>query len=312
MPNVVIHSILKTKYLISILGPTGIGKTALSIKIAQHYASEIISADSRQFFKEMQIGTAAPSSEELAAAQHHFIHHKSIEDTYNVGAFEKDAIERLDQLYTKHDVVIMVGGSGLYIDAVCKGLDYFPDINDDIRQQLNARLKVEGLLSLQEQLKELDPITFQSIAIDNPHRVIRALEVCLGSGQPYSSFLNQIKSDRSFKTVSIGLTADRSVIYDRINKRVDLMIENGLVEEVTALKEKQDLNALQTVGYSEIFKYLNGEWSLDFAISEIKKNSRRYAKRQLTWFKRSEDTQWFDYSAQTSDIIDYIDKKLRS
>ena len=298
---------MSNKYLISIVGPTAIGKTALSIKLANHFNTEIISADSRQFFKEMTIGTAAPTPTELASAKHHFIHHKSIEDDYNVGAFEKEAISLLNELFKTTNIVIMVGGSGLYTDAVTKGLDDFPEIDSSIRLTLNKQLQSEGLEHLQNQLKKLDQKTYNSIAIDNPHRVIRALEVCIGTNKPYSSFLNNKKTERNFTTISIGLTADREIIYNRINKRVDLMLNDGLLEEVKQLLPKQQLNALNTVGYKELFKYLNNEWTLDFAISEIKKNTRRFAKRQLTWFKKNKNTIWFDYTTNTNDIVKVIE-----
>ena len=298
------------KYLISIVGPTAIGKTALSIKLAKHFNTEIISADSRQFFKEMQIGTAAPMPSELRAAKHHFIHHKSITEQYSVGTFEKDAIEKLTQLFNSHDVVIMVGGSGLYVDAVTKGLDYFPDISPEIRINLNKQLEEKGLEYLQKQLKELDLTSYNSIEISNPHRVIRALEICLGTDKPYSSFLNKEKGKRNFKTITIGLTADREIIYERINKRVDIMIQEGLLEEVKSLLKYQDLNALNTVGYKEFFNFLNTNWSLEFAISEIKKNTRRFAKRQLTWFKKNEDCLWVDYNSNIDSILQAINSKI--
>ncbi len=299
-----------SKFLISIIGPTAIGKTALSIKLANHFNTEIISADSRQFFKEMQIGTAAPTSEELAAAKHHFIHHKSIQDSYSVGSFEKDALSCLESLFKTHDVVIMVGGSGLYVDAVIKGLDDFPDVDPSIRASLNNDLETKGLQTLQEQLKSLDPVAYNTIAIDNPHRVIRALEICIGTGQPYSSFLNKEKNKRPFKTITVGLTADREVIYDRINQRVDIMMKEGLLNEVKNLLKYKDLNALNTVGYKEIFNYLEGEWDLDFAVSEIKKNSRRFAKRQLTWFKKTKNALWFDYKTDVKQIINSCEKEM--
>ncbi len=292
-----------SKILISIVGPTAIGKTALSIKLANYFNTEIISADSRQFFKEMQIGTAAPSTEELSAAKHHFIHHKSIHDNYNVGAFEKNALSCLNTLFKNHDVVIMVGGSGLYVDAVTNGLDNFPKVDASIRQNLNTDLITKGLPYLQNKLKELDIASYNTIAIDNPQRVIRALEICIGSGKPYSSFLNKRKEKRNFKTITIGLTAEREIIYNRINKRVDMMMHAGQLDEVKSLVEYQNLNALNTVGYKELFKFLNGEWTLDFAVSEIKKNTRRFAKRQLTWFKRNEQTLWFDYKTDIETIL---------
>lgn len=297
---------MKQKYLISIVGPTAIGKTALSIKLAQYYNTEIISCDSRQFFKEMTIGTAVPELEELAAAPHHFIQNKSILDEYNVGTFELEAISKLNELYKTHDVVIMVGGSGLYVNAVINGLDDFPKVDSSIREELTQRLELEGIESLQNQLKELDPITFEKIAIDNPQRLSRALEICIGSGKPYSSFLNIKKNSRVFKTISIGLTANRELMYDRINKRVDIMMKNGLLEEVKTLLPHKELNALNTVGYKELFNYLDEEWDLDFAVSEIKKNTRRFSKRQVTWFKRNKETKWFDYEYKLDEITNHL------
>jgi len=302
---------LKQKYLISIVGPTAIGKTALSIKLAQHFNTEIISCDSRQFFKEMIIGTAVPESEELSAAPHHFIQNKSILEEYNVGAFELEAISKLNELFKKHDVVIMVGGSGLYVNAVTNGLDDFPKVDPVIRERLTQRLESEGIESLQNQLKELDPITYGKIALDNPQRLSRALEICIGSGKPYSSFLDIKKNSRVFKTISIGLTAERELMYDRINKRVDIMMENDLLEEVKSLYPHKGLNALNTVGYKELFNYLDNEWKLDFAISEIKKNTRRFAKRQVTWFKRNQETTWFDFKYQLEEVTKHIDSKLK-
>lgn len=298
------------KILISIVGPTAIGKTALSIQLAKHFKTEIISADSRQFFKEMQIGTAAPSLEELRAAKHHFIHHKSIQDNYNVGAFEKDVLQTLDTIFKNDDIVIMVGGSGLYIDAVTKGLDYFPEVDKAIRETLNKELETSGLIELQKKLKTLDIHSYNTIAIDNPHRVIRALEICMGTGKPYSFFLNKDKTKRPFKIVTIGLTAGREVIYNRINERVDLMIHEGLLEEAKNLYKYKSLNALNTVGYKELFNYFDGIWTLDFAIYEIKKNTRRFAKRQLTWFKKDADIMWFDYLCPLEDIYIELQKKF--
>jgi tRNA dimethylallyltransferase len=275
-----------TNYLISIIGPTAIGKTSLSIKLAKAFETEIISSDSRQFYKEMNIGTAVPSKEELSEVKHHFIQHLSIEDEYSVGDFERDAIQTLDQLFKKHKVVVMVGGSGLFIDAITKGLDKFPNIDLEIRKKLNRELTEKGLAFLQNQLKELDPETYNTIARDNPRRVTRALEVCLQSGKPYSSFLSQDKAKRNFKVITVGLTASREIIYSRINQRVNIMIEKGLIEEAKKLFPKKDLNALDTVGYKELFEYFEGNYTLDFAIEEIKKNTRRFAKRQNTWFKK--------------------------
>ena len=298
------------KFLISVVGPTAIGKTSLAISLAKHYKTEIVSADSRQFFKEMQIGTAVPSKKELATVPHHFIQHKSILENYSVGDFEKEAIALLSHLYKKHDFVIMVGGSGLYVDAVTKGLDEFPDVDPGIRKDLNKKLKEKGIVELQNQLKLLDESQYAKIDIENPHRLIRALEICIGSGQPYSSFLNKKKTNRPFKTITISLKADRQVIYDRINQRVDQMIEEGLLKEARKMHPHSALNALQTVGYKELFKYFDGEWDLDFAISEIKKNTRRFAKRQLTWYRKNEKLIWFDYDEDKANIFKTINEEI--
>jgi len=300
-----------TKYLITVVGPTAIGKTAMAIQLAQHYNCEIISADSRQFFKEMAIGTAVPSSEELAAAKHHFIQNISIFDDYTVGDFEREAIAKLDALFKTNDYAVMVGGSGLYIDAVLKGFDDFPDIAPDIREQIRSRYEAEGITYLQEELKRLDPVHYENVAKENPQRMMRALEVCIGSGKPYSSFLNIKKNSRSFTPVIIGLEADRELMYSRINQRVDIMVQQGLIEEAKALYPNKHLNALQTVGYRELFSYFDGEWTQDFAIEEIKKNTRRFAKRQMTWFKRTNGTTWFDFTTPASDIINYIDNTTK-
>lgn len=300
-----------TKYLITVVGPTAIGKTAMAIQLAQHYNCEIISADSRQFFKEMAIGTAVPSSEELAAAKHHFIQNISIFDDYTVGDFEREATAKLDALFETSDYVVMVGGSGLYIDAVLKGFDDFPDIAPDVREQIKSHYEAEGITYLQEALKRLDPVHYENVAKENPQRMMRALEVCIGSGEPYSSFLNIKKNSRSFTPVIIGLEADRELMYSRINQRVDIMVQQGLIEEARTLYPNKQLNALQTVGYRELFSYFNGEWTQDFAIEEIKKNTRRFAKRQMTWFKRTNGTTWFDFTTPASDIINYIDNTTK-
>lgn len=296
--------------LITVVGPTAIGKTALSIQLAQHFECDILSCDSRQFFKEMTIGTAVPDIDELTAAPHHFIQDRSIFSDYNVGSFEKDALKKLETLFTKNKTQIMVGGSGLYVDAVLKGLDYFPDVDPSIRTTLTERLEKEGLALLQKELKELDPISYQNIAIENPHRLIRALEICIGTNKPYSSYINKGKESRNFNSIKIGLTADREIIYNRINKRVDIMMEQGLLEEAKALYPHKTLNALQTVGYRELFNYFDGTWELDFAISEIKKNTRRFAKRQLTWFRRDPNIIWFDFKTNSKEILSSIESKL--
>lgn len=300
----------KKQTLITIVGPTAIGKTALSIDLANHFNSEIISCDSRQFFKEMTIGTAVPDTNELAAAKHHFIQHISIFDDYNVGQFEKDILAKLDELFTKNPVQFMVGGSGLYADAVLNGLDDFPEVDPSIRENLTKILNEKGIEHLQTQLKGLDLTSYENIAIDNPHRIIRALEICLGTNQPYSSFKNKPKTLRNFNSIKIGLTADRALIYNRINQRVDLMVKNGLLDEAKKLHPYRHLNALQTVGYRELFAYFDGEISLDFAISEIKKNTRRFAKRQLTWYRKDENILWFDFQTSPKNIKDVISERL--
>jgi len=302
--------ITKQNTLITIVGPTAIGKTSLSIELAKAFKADILSCDSRQFFKEMEIGTAVPDKEELASAKHHFIQHISIFDNYNVGKFEKDAISKLEGLFQKNPVQIMVGGSGLYVDAVLKGLDYFPKVEETIRKKIANDLDSKGLPFLQNKLKELDLETYKSIALDNPQRVQRALEVCISSGKPYSSFKNKPKDERNFKSIKIGLTADREIIYDRINQRVDIMIANGLLEEAKAVYEHKHLNALQTVGYRELFSYFDGEFTKEFAISEIKKNTRRFAKRQLTWFRKDPEIVWFDYKSPPEKVIEEIKKLL--
>ena len=278
-------------FLINILGPTAIGKTALSIKVARHFNTEILSADSRQFFKEMKIGTAVPEEEELNAAPHHFIQHISVEDDYSVGDFEREAIEKLEGLFQEKPVVVMVGGSGLYVKAVKEGLDDFPEVDPEIRKNLNRHLETDGIDWLQQKLFILDPEYYKTADVQNPHRLIRALEICMETGKPFSSFLDQEKPERNFKTINIGLMAEREIIYERINKRVDIMIENGLVEEARKLYSKRELNALNTVGYKELFQHFEGKTDLETAIAEIKKNTRRFAKRQLTWFRKDESHQ---------------------
>jgi len=299
-------------FLITVVGPTAIGKTALSILLATHFKSDIISCDSRQFFKEMKIGTAVPEETELAAATHHFIQNKSIFEAYNVGQFERDALKKLAALFQENSVQIMVGGSGLYVDAVLNGLDAFPRVAPSIREKLNLELESKGLESLQNRLKEMDIETYKNIAIDNPQRVIRALEVCIGSGTPYSTFKNKPKTPRNFTSIKIGLEAEGPSIYDRINLRVDRMLENGLLEEAKALHEYKQLNALQTVGYRELFSFFEGEVTQEFAVSEIKKNTRRFAKRQLTWFKRDKETLWFDSLTDIEKIITDISEKMNA
>lgn len=306
------------KYLITIVGPTAIGKTALSIDLANHYNCEIISCDSRQFFKEMTIGTAVPSPQELASAKHHFIQNKSIFDNYTVGDFEKEALLKIEELFQNNDYAILIGGSGLYVDAILKGFDEFPAIDSNVRESVNLNYENHGIEYLQQQLETLDPAYFHKTTtenpqtLQNPQRMMRFVEVCIGTGKPYSSFLNQKKINRNFTPILIGLEADRNVIYERINQRVDIMLNEGLLAEAETLYPNKELNALQTVGYRELFGYFDGEFTLSFAIEEIKKNTRRFSKRQLTWFKRNENTKWFDYLTDRTKIISYINSQIHN
>ena len=303
------------KYLITIVGPTAIGKTSLSIVLANYFNCNIVSCDSRQFFKEMTIGTAVPKESELVAAHHHFIQNKSIFENYTVGDFEKEAIAKLDELFLTNDYAILVGGSGLYVDAILKGFDEFPDINSTVRAAITVNYEKLGIGYLQQTLETLDPDYCKILTaenpqtLQNPQRMIRFVEVCLGSGKPYSSFLNQKQNSRAFTSILIGLEADRKIIYNRINERVDIMMTEGLLAEAKTLFPNKELNALQTVGYRELFRYFDREISLDLAIEEIKKNTRRFSKRQLTWFKRNEKTKWFDFETPYENIVAYITSK---
>ena len=297
-------------FLINIVGPTAIGKTALAIKLAHHFGTEIISSDSRQFFKEMSIGTAVPSEEELSEAVHHFIQHKSIFESYSVGDFERDTIKFLENFYKKNSIIIMVGGSGLYSNTVLYGLDEFPDISKQIREDLNSEYQNKGIEFLQKKLQQLDPQHYENVDIYNPQRIIRALEVCIGTGKAYSSFLNKKKKDRFFSFIQIGLIAEREAMYNRINLRVEKMLENGLFKEVQRLYKYKNLNALQTVGYREFFDFLDSKINFNQAIELTKMNTRRFAKRQLTWYNKQTDIQWFDYKTNLSEIVNYINSKL--
>ncbi|MDI9310301.1 MAG: tRNA (adenosine(37)-N6)-dimethylallyltransferase MiaA [Limnohabitans sp.] len=307
---------MSQNYLVTIVGPTAIGKTALSIKLAKHFNCEIISCDSRQFFKEMTIGTAVPNKDELGAAPHHFIQNKSIFENYSVGDFEIDALKKLDELFQKNNIQIMVGGSGLYVDAVLKGFDEFPDIDVSVRTAINNKYELLGIDYLQNTLKELDINYYQKLetenpqTLQNPQRMKRFVEVCIGSNQPYSSFIGKRKNKRNFTPIIIGLEADREIMYQRINMRVDIMTKEGLIEEAEKLYPNKQLNALQTVGYRELFDYFDGNSNLDFAIEQIKMNTRRFAKRQMTWFKRTENTTWFDFQTPLDEIYKLIESKI--
>jgi len=295
----------KKKILISICGPTAVGKTALSIWLARQFQTEIISCDSRQFFKEMKIGTASPSEEELALVPHHFIHHLSIFESYSVGDFEREALKKIQDIFNKHSTVIMVGGSGLYERAITQGLDHFPEVSAGIRESLNDQFEREGIKPLQEKLSVLDPEFYQKIDLQNHQRLIRALEICIGTGKPYSFFRKNQLKERSFNILKIGLKIDREDLYQRINLRVDKMMEAGLLKEVETLYPYRKLNALQTVGYSELFDFFDGEITLEEAMEEIKKNTRRFAKRQLTWFNKDVCIRWFNPEEEEK-IMEYI------
>lgn len=294
------------KYLIAVLGPTASGKTSMAIQLAQHYNTEIISADSRQLYKEITIGTAKPTFEERAAAVHHFVDHVSITDEHSAGRFEQEALELLEELYNKHDVVIMAGGSGLYIQAVLEGFDELPKIDPSIREQLNNTLKTQGVEALQEMLHDLDPDYYNEVDLNNPQRIVRALEVCIGSGKPFSSFRQGNKQRRNFTPIKIGIAMDRELLYERINKRVDLMMDAGLLEEARALHHLRGLNALETVGYTELFDYFEDKHDLEEAVELIKRNSRRYAKRQMTWTRKDPDIVWFGPN-DIRKVIDHIE-----
>lgn len=300
----------KNKTLIVIAGPTAIGKTALAITLAQHFTTEIISADSRQFFKEMSIGTAKPHADELAAAKHHFIDSHSINAFFSTGDFEKQALRLLNEIFTRHDLAIMVGGSGLYLDAVTKGLDELPDTDMEIRSQLNQLFESEGLEPIKVQLEAADPEYYAKVDQANTQRLIRGLEFFLSTGKKVSSFLTNSKKERSFNIIKIGLNLERPLLYERINHRVDVMLEEGLLEEVKSLIEFRELNALKTVGYTELFDYLDGTITYDTAVDKIKQNTRRFAKRQLTWFRRDTQIHWFSPD-QSAEVINFLEESIK-
>lgn len=295
----------------AIAGPTAVGKTEISLKLAEYFQTEIVSSDSRQFYREMEIGTAKPSPEELARVPHHFINSLSIWESYDVKKYEKDALGLLHDLFEKHDIVIMTGGSGLFLEIVMHGMDDIPDVDPNVRQSLIDTFGQHGIGFLQEELKRLDPEYFGVVDRNNPQRLIRALEVCIGVGKPYSSFRTKKTADREFETILIGLEREREELYGRIDHRMDQMIAAGLIAEAEALFAHRHLNALQTVGYSEIFDYLAGEYSHEEAIRLLKRNSRRYAKRQLTWFKRYPEMRWF-HPKDFSGIVQYVQSRMNT
>lgn len=292
--------------MISVVGPTGIGKTKLAIDLARHFNTEIVSCDSRQFFKEMKIGTAAPSGEELAAAPHHFIGNLSVEDYYSIGQYEEDALQKLSELFKTHDTVILVGGSMMYEKAVIEGLNDLPEANAGNQEKLQKIMDEEGIEKLQNILKELDPDYFSIVDIHNHRRLLRAIDVIWQTDKKYSEQIAVSQDSRDFNVIRIGIDALREELYDRINRRVDIMMEKGLLDEVRGLEKFKGLTALNTVGYAELFKYFDGEWDLDFAVSEIKKNSRRYAKRQLTWYRKADDIHYLQLGYSEKDFEDLL------
>lgn len=305
---------MKKKKLISVVGPTGIGKTRLAIDLAKHFSTQIVSCDSRQFFREMKIGTASPSAEELAEAPHHFIGNLSVEAYYSIGQYEEDALKKLNELFEKYETVILVGGSMMYEKAVIEGLNDLPEADENNQKKLQEIFENEGIEKLQEILKELDPEYFAIVDFHNHRRLLRAIDVIWQTNKKYSEQIAVSQDSRDFKTIRIGIEAPREELYDRINKRVDMMMEKGLLEEAKSLEKFKHLTALNTVGYSELFKYFDGEWDLDFAVSEIKKNSRRYAKRQLTWYRKANDIHYLQlgYSQENFDgLIGYINEEFQ-
>ena len=298
-----------TKYLIVIVGPTGSGKSDLAIEIAERYSAPIISTDSRQFYRGIPIGTAQPDAEQLQRVEHHFIASHDLKQEFNCGAYETEALAKLDELYRKHDIVVAVGGSGLYIKALCEGMDSLPEAEPELREELARRLRSEGLESLCEELRQRDPAYYEEVDRNNPARVLRALEVCITTGLPYSSMRTGEKRQRPFNIIKLGIDMERERLYERINRRVDVMMQMGLEQEARAVYHLRRLNSLQTVGYREMFDYFDGTISRDEAIELIKRNSRRYAKRQMTWFRRDEEIKWVD-TANKQIIEEYLDSKI--
>jgi tRNA dimethylallyltransferase len=296
--------------LIVILGPTGVGKSDISVDIARHFGSDIISADSRQFFREMKTGTAVPTDAQLAEIRHHFIRFMHISDYYSSSLFERDVLKLLPELFRKNRIVLMNGGSAMYIDAVCEGIDDIPDVDQSVRDKYNLKYKEEGIAGLRMALKLLDPEHYEVVDLKNPKRIIRALEICETTGRPYSSFLTKQKRERDFQIIKIGLERPRQELYDRINRRVDKMIDDGLENEARTLFDMRHLNALNSVGYREFFDYFEGKITREKAIDLIKRNSRRYAKRQMTWWGKDKEISWFA-PEKVQEIIKYIEERIR-
>ncbi len=300
------------KNLIVILGPTGVGKTDIAIDTALHFNSEIISADSRQFYKEMVIGTAPPSPEQLSSVKHHFVGFSPIEEYYSASIFERAVLNLLQTLFSKNDIVVMVGGSTLYVDAVCNGIDDIPDVQPEIREKYQQMYKDEGIEGLRLALKITDPLHYEKVDLKNPRRLMRALEICESTGRPYSSFLTGKKRERDFNIIKIGITRQRENLYNRINDRVDKMVEAGLEEEARILYPKRDLTALNTVGYKEFFEYFDGKIGRETAIDLIKRDSRRYAKRQMTWWGNRDDIHWFNADDNNMGIISFVENLIKN
>ena len=295
--------------LVILLGPTGVGKTELSLRIAEHFGSPIISSDSRQLYKDLPIGTAAPTPEQMARVKHYMVGTLDLTDYYSASNFEEDVISLLNTLHQTTPTVVMTGGSMMYIDAVCKGIDDIPTVTPEIREAIYAQFEREGLEQILAELKEADPVHYDEVDRMNYKRVIHAVEICRMTGKPYASFRTNIKKERPFKIIKIGLTRDRDELCDRINRRVDQMMADGLLEEARKVYPYRHLNSLNTVGYKELFNYFDGEWSLDFAVEKIRRNSRVYARKQMTWFKRDEEIEWFHPEDET-EILNSIEKKL--
>ena len=296
--------------LIVLIGPTGVGKTELSLRLAEHFHTCIVSADSRQLYADLKIGTAAPTSEQLNRVPHYLVGTLKLTDYYSAARYEEEALATLDNLFHQYDTVILTGGSMMYIDAICKGIDDIPTVDAETRELMLQRYETEGLEKLCVELKLLDPEYYRIVDLKNPKRVIHALEICYMTGKTYTSFRTQQKKQRPFRIIKVGLTRDRAELYDRINHRVDIMIEEGLLEEARSVYPYRTLNSLNTVGYKEMFNYLDGTWELPFAIEKIKQNSRIYSRKQMTWFKRDEEIQWF-HPEQETEILDYIDTKIQ-
>ena len=295
--------------LIVLIGPTGVGKTELSLRLAENFQTHIVSADSRQLYAELKIGTAAPTPEQLERVPHHLVGTLHLTDYYSAAQYETEAMEILEKLFMQHEVVVLTGGSMMYVDAICKGIDDIPTVDAETRQLMLQKYEEEGLEQLCAELRLLDPEYYRIVDLKNPKRVIHALEICYMTGKTYSSFRTRNCKERPFRIIKIGLTRDREELYDRINRRVDIMMQEGLLEEARSVYPYKDLNSLNTVGYKEIFKYLDGEWTLDFAIEKIKQNSRIYSRKQMTWFKRDADIAWF-HPDQQEEIMEHIKKQL--